>query len=176
MNVVLDRVPALNPHQRRQFVLPVRALDVGRRERHHHAVRMPRRLFVHRIDQVERVPREMALVGLRINPDREELRAQISAPRLVEADVADVVGIGRADVESFVEKPLRRVGVGVHDQRGIVNLLRTGAHRSLSGGAPFPAPEQRAREEISRKTRNRLFCHKCSGPRTHEDAGRFTIV
>ena len=93
MNVILDRVPALDSHQRGQFVLAVRAFDVRRRERHHHAVRMPRRLLVNRIDQIERVLGEMPLVGLRIHPDGKEFRAQISAPRLVQTDMANILRI-----------------------------------------------------------------------------------
>ena len=80
---------------------------------------MPRRLLVDRIDQIERVLREVALIGLRVDPDGEELRAQIAAPGFVEADVADVFGIGRADVEAFVEKALRRIGMGVDDDGGV---------------------------------------------------------
>ena len=36
--------------------------------------------------------------------------------------MAGILGIGRADVEAFVEKALRGVGVGVDDDGGIVNL------------------------------------------------------
>ena len=94
VDIVLDRVPALDPHQRGEFVLLVGALDVGCGESHHHAVGMPRGLLVDGIDQIESVLGEVALVGLWFHPDREEFGAQISAAGLVEADVSNVVGIG----------------------------------------------------------------------------------
>jgi len=50
-------------------------------------------------------------ISFRINPDGKELRAQVAAFGFVEADVADIVGIGRAEVEVFVEETLRGVGV-----------------------------------------------------------------
>ena len=55
-----------------------------------------------------------------------------SAPRLPRRALSrlmwpDVVGIGRADVEAFVEKTLRRVGVGVDDDGGFVNRASLGA-------------------------------------------------
>ena len=117
-----------------EFVLAMRALDVGHGERHHHAVRMPRCLLVHGIDQIERVPREVSLIRLRIDPDRKEFRAQISAPRFVEADVSSILRIGRSNVEAFVEKSLRRVGVGVDDDGGIVNGARLRANRFIGRG------------------------------------------
>ena len=40
---------------------------------------MARRLFVHGIDQIEGVLSEVALVGFRVDPDGEELRAKIAA-------------------------------------------------------------------------------------------------
>src|ERR1017187_7531237 len=91
-------------------------------------------LLVDRIDQIKRVPRESSLVGLRVHPDGKKFRAQVSSPRLVEAKVAVVVGIRRADIEAFVKKPLRRIRVRVNDEGGIVNLSRTGAdnHVGLS--------------------------------------------
>ena len=91
------------------------------------------RLLVDRIDQIERVPGVAALIGLGLDPDREELRAEISALRLVEADVAEVVGIGRSDVEAFIEKTLRCIGVGVDDQRGVVDGARLGSDGNVGG-------------------------------------------
>ena len=73
----LDRVPALNPHQRRQLVFPMSPLDILRRVSHHHLVRMFRRRLMHAVDQFQRSSRIMPLIQLRLNPDRKELRAQI---------------------------------------------------------------------------------------------------
>ena len=63
-----------------------------------------------------------ALIGFGVDPDGEKFGAQISAAGFVEADVAGVFGIGRTDVEAFVEEALRGVGVGVDDDGRIVNL------------------------------------------------------
>ena len=77
---------------------------------------MMRRLFIDRVDQIEAVLGVVTLIGLGIDPDGKEFRAQITAPCFIEADVPDVIRIGRADVESLIEKALRRVGVRVDDQ------------------------------------------------------------
>jgi len=80
---------------------------------------MPRRLLIHGIDQIERVPGIAALIRLGLNPDRKELRAQIPPPCFVQADVANVLRIRRADVKALVEKSLRRVGMRVDDDGGV---------------------------------------------------------
>ncbi len=59
---VLDRVPALDAHQRGQLVLAVRQLDPVRRGHEHHLVRMLRRLLLDRVDQFQRALRVLALV------------------------------------------------------------------------------------------------------------------
>ena len=41
--------------------------------------------------------------------------------------MADVVGIGRPDIEALVEKTLRRVGMGVDHQGGVVDGSGFGA-------------------------------------------------
>ena len=127
VDIVFDRVTAFDTHQRSQFLLFVGTLDIVGAERHHHAVGMPRRLLINRIDQIERVAGEVALVGLRLHPDGKELSAKIACLGFIEADVAVVLGVGRSDVEILVEKTLRRVGVGVDNQRRLVNLASLGA-------------------------------------------------
>ena len=97
-------------------MLLVRAFDVSDGERHHHPVGMTRGLLVHRVDQIEGVLREVSLIGFGFDPDGKEFCAQISATRLVQTDVAYVVGISRADIEVFVEEALRRVSVRIDDQ------------------------------------------------------------
>ena len=94
MNIVLDGVAAFNSHQGCELVLLVRALNVLHRKRHHHAIRMMRRLFVYRIDQVKSVLGEVVLISFRINPDGEKLGAKIAGTSFVEADVSIVLGIG----------------------------------------------------------------------------------
>ena len=59
----------LAAHQRGELMLTVRTLNVRCGKRHHHPVRMMRRLLVDRIDQIERVPGEVAFVRSRIDPD-----------------------------------------------------------------------------------------------------------
>ena len=131
VHVVLDRVAAFDAHERGEFVLAMGALDVGHGEGHHHAVGMMRRLLVDGIDEIERVAGEVALVSIGVDPDGKELRAEVAAAGFVEADVPRVIGIGRADVEVFVEKTLGRVGVGVDHDGGFLNRASLGADNDV---------------------------------------------
>ena len=127
VHVVLNGVPALNTHQGRQLVFFVSAFDVGNAEGHHHAIGMPGGFLVDGVDQVEGMLREMSLVGLRLYPDREEFRTQISRACLVETDLADVLRIRAAKVEVALQETLRRVGVRVDHNGGVVNREGLGA-------------------------------------------------
>src|ERR1700688_2017343 len=126
-------MPAFNAKQRRQFVLAMCALNIGNTKSHHHPVRMPRRLFINRIDQIERVVREMALIGFRFDPNGEKFRSKVSSFCLVEADVAGIFGVGGPNVVVLVKKTLRSVGMSVDNNRGVLNLERFLANRSLCG-------------------------------------------
>src|SRR5579862_385474 len=128
MHVVFDGMPAFNAHQSGEFVLAVRPLDVRHGKRHHHAVRVVRRLLVNRIDEIQGVLSEVALVSFRIDPDGKKFSSKIAAADFVEADVSDVVWIGGADIEILVEKPLRRVGVSIDDDGGVLNGAGFGGH------------------------------------------------
>jgi hypothetical protein len=55
---------------------------------------MSRCLLVDGVNKIERVLCEVALIGSGFYPDGEELSAQIAGASFVEADVADVFGIG----------------------------------------------------------------------------------
>src|ERR1043166_2408129 len=46
---------------------------------------------------------------------------RLPAPRFVQADVAGVFWIGVADIKVCVQKTLRRVRMGIHDNRGVVD-------------------------------------------------------
>jgi hypothetical protein len=59
--------------------------------------------------------------GFGVGPDGKKLRAQIAGAGLVQADVSDIFGIGGADIKILVQKTLRRVGVSVNDDGGIVD-------------------------------------------------------
>ncbi len=111
-----------NPEKRGEFVVAVSALDVVNTEGHHHAVGMAGSLLIDRIDEIECMAGEVALIGFRLDPDGKELRPEVSGPGFVEADVALIFGIGRSDVEVFVEEALRGIGVRVNDDGGIVDL------------------------------------------------------
>ena len=131
VHVVLDRVAAFDAHKRGEFVFLVGALDIGHGKGHHHAVGMTRGLLIDRIDEIECVAGEVALVSIGVYPDGEELRPQTAAAGFVEADVPRVIGIGRADVEAFVEKTLGRVGVGVDHDGGFLNRASLGADNDV---------------------------------------------
>jgi len=124
---------------------------------------MPRGLLIHRIDQIKRMPGEMALVGVWIHPDGKKLRAQVSAPCLVEADVANIFGIGRPEIEALVQKPLRRIGMRVDDERGIVNLLGSRADHDVRLGRfvwGLGCSKGRDKRKNQRKTEQESVCHK----------------
>ncbi len=122
---------AFNAEQGGELVLAVGALDVVDTEGHHHAVGMAGGLLVDRIDEIERVAGEMALVGFRLHPDGKELGAEIAGFRLVETDMALIFGIGRSDVVVFVEEALRGIGVRVDDDGRVVDLAGLLADRGL---------------------------------------------
>jgi len=56
-----------------------------------------------------------------IRPNGKKLSAQVAGASLVEADVADVFGIGAADIKVLLEKTLRRIGVRVHNRGRVVD-------------------------------------------------------
>ena len=157
MNVVFNRVPALDSQQCSQLVFAVRPLDIGHGESHHHPVRMPRRLLIHRINQIKGVFRVVPLIGLRFDPDRKEFRPKISPARLFEADMPNVVRIRRADVEALIEKSLRRIGVRVDYDGGIVDGPGFRADRSSASVEGFAGVCAQAREEIRTKIERNLF-------------------
>ena len=140
---------AFNAEQGGEFVLAVGALDVVDAEGHHHAVGMAGRLLVDRIDEIERVAGEVALVGFRFDPDGKELGAEIAGLGLVEADVAGVFGIGRSDVVVFVEKALRSIGMRVDDDGGVVDLAGLGADRLRVAGERGEGEDEGVRRQDS---------------------------
>ena len=79
-------------------------------------------LFVHGVDQVERVLAEASLVRVGLHPNRKELGSQVSRADFLEADVTPVLGIGVSNIEFLIEKALRRIRVGIHDDGRVVDL------------------------------------------------------
>ncbi len=82
---------------------------------------MPGDLLLDGVDEDECAPRELALVGLGIDPDGEELRAKVALCRGFEIEVAAVERI--AEVEVFIDEALGRIGVGVDDDGGALDLF-----------------------------------------------------
>src|SRR5581483_11483685 len=91
-------------------------------------------LFVDRVNQVECSPREVSLIGIRIDPNGEEFGPKISGAGFVEAQIAGVVGIAVSEIEVLVDKTLRRIGVGIHDNRRIMNGAGFWRGGDLGGG------------------------------------------
>src|SRR6266404_4391243 len=98
---------AFDPQQGSKLFLFVGALDVVRAEGHHHAIRMPSSLLIDGVNQIERVPGKVSLIGFRFHPDGKELGAEVTGLCLVEADVTMIFWIGRPDVVAFVKETLR---------------------------------------------------------------------
>ena len=99
----------------------------------------------------------MSLIHLWIDPYGKEFRPKISTPGLVEADVADVIRIRGTDVEALVEKPLRRIGVRIDHDRGVLNGTRLRADLRIAygrGGLARLSRSQRARQRGDKKGSN----------------------
>ena len=110
---------------------------------HHHPVRMPGGLLVNGIDQIKRVPGEMALIGLRVDPDGKK-----SAPRFPRWALSRLIWPKSLGSVEPMSKPSSRNRCGVSawvsiTMRGIVDLLGArgddnvgcggGIRRGLSG-------------------------------------------
>ncbi len=122
-HVALDRVPALDAQQRGQLVLAMRGQNVLGAEGHHHLVGVQPRLLVHGVNHVERALDLLPLEGPGVHPNGEELRAQVAGFDLVEVQVTGA-GVLR-EIEVFVHEAAWRVGVGVNDERRVVDGART---------------------------------------------------
>ena len=72
-------------------------------------------LFENAVDQLHRPVSEAALPGAWFRPDGEELRSQIAPPRRFEIQMSGAECV--SEIPRFVDKTLRRVGVGVDDER-----------------------------------------------------------
>ena len=81
--------------------------------------------------RIERAARELALVRSGLDPDGEELRAQVSLLRGFEVPVAAVERIGKVVV--LVDKALRRVGMRVDHDGGAFDLFGSKFCRHLRG-------------------------------------------
>src|SRR5579871_6760520 len=83
---------------------------------------MPDYLPPHRIDKAQRSLRVLALEALRLNPDGEELGAKIPAAHRLQIEIS--AGQGAGEIEIVVQNALRRVGVAVNHDGGLVNRFR----------------------------------------------------
>ncbi len=112
---------AFDPHQRGDLVLAMRLFDPLRRSHKFHLVGVLRLLLFHSIDQFQRAARILTLEPHWVDPDRKELRAQVSLARRLQVPVAHAARIGQTKI--LVQHSLRRIGVGINHDRG-------GMHRS----------------------------------------------
>ena len=135
-DVVFDGVSAFHAQQRGELLLRAgaRAHDVLGAVGHHHLVGMIGGLLVDRIDQIQRAPGVVAVEVTGLDPDGKEFGAEISLADFLQVDVALVPRGGGPDVESLIEKALRRIGVGVNHDGGIVEPTRLGRHRRAGVG------------------------------------------
>ncbi len=85
-------------------------------------------LLVDGVNEREGAMRELAF-ELGLDPDGKEFGAEVAVADLVEVNVA-ATGVG-GDVEVFVEEALRRVGVSVNHDGGIVDGAGVGFRRCL---------------------------------------------
>src|SRR5689334_21969810 len=89
----------------------------------------------------------------RFDPDGEELRVEISGPRFIKADVAEILWVRVADVKAFINETLWRVGMRVDDQGRVVNLKSLRRYRSrcriLGNGCDNQGKKQSGQREGS---------------------------
>ena len=110
-----------------------------------HLVRMSPYLLMYRVNQIQCAMGVVTGTGLRIHPDREKLGGQIAGPGLGEVDLSFGDRSHRAKVEIFVNKALRRVGVGINHNGRIVNAASLG--RNFQGLCHEERGEQDCRKE-----------------------------
>jgi hypothetical protein len=113
---VLDGVAALDAHERGELVLAMGLLDAFGRGDELDLVGMFGDLLLDGVDQLQGAAGVLALVEGGLDPDGEELGAQVALVDGVEVEVAAVERVG--EVEVLIEKALRGVGVGVDDDGG----------------------------------------------------------
>src|SRR5580692_2645376 len=109
---------AFYAHQCRQLVLAMSLLDVRSGEGHLHLIRMLRRLLIDSIDQLKSPFGIVAFVQLRLDPDGEELRAEVAFLRRIEIQLAAIERAGK--IEILVDQALRGISVRVDDDGGVV--------------------------------------------------------
>src|SRR5579884_3562854 len=117
-------MPALNAHQRCEFVLLMLVDDVIGGKRHRHFVWMPGRLLIDAVNQVHGAPGVLTF-KFWFHPDREELRAQITLLDLAQVDMTIRNRCVLAKVKIFIEEALRRVSMSVNDNRRLMNGKRS---------------------------------------------------
>ena len=118
---VFDGVAAFDSHERGDLVFAVGEFDALGRGDEHHLVLVLGHLLLDGVNQDQRPARELTLVGTGIDPDGEELGAEVSLLRGFKIPVAAVERIGKVVV--LVDKTLRRVGVGVDHDGGAFDLF-----------------------------------------------------
>ena len=93
---------------------------------------MLRRLLVDRIDQLQRAPGIVALVQVRLDPDRKELRAEVALLGRLEIEIAAVQLVGKIVV--IINQPLRGIRMRVDNDGGVVyGFSSLWIHRSVLG-------------------------------------------
>src|SRR5262245_27886476 len=111
---------SLDAHEGGKLALLVGANNIPGGERHGHLVGMACGLLVHAVNQVHGALGVVAL-ELRLHPDREEFRAEIAFLDFAKVNVSVADGCVLRQVEMLVKEALRRVRVGIDDQRGLMN-------------------------------------------------------
>jgi len=122
-------VAALDAHQHSHLVLAAGQLDAGRRGDELQLVAVTGHLLLDGVDQFEGPVGVLPLVLRGIDPDGEELGAQIAFLRGFQIELTALQGI--AQVKIFIHKALWSVGVGIDDQGGAMHrcgVLRFGWH------------------------------------------------
>src|SRR2546423_15583562 len=96
----------------------------------------------------------MAEAGSRLDPDGKKFRAQIAALNLPEVLVT-IMGIGvGGEIEALIEEALRRIGMCVNDDGGVVNGASLG--RDI-GGARIVSLSKCHNGEKNRECQQQFF-------------------
>ncbi len=141
-HVVVDHVPALDAHQRRDLLLGGGTPDLGGSRGQHEIVGMSPHGFANGVDLIVGTLHRDRTGDIAGHPDREEQPVHPAVLHARDVDVA--VAVALADVEARIEDhALRGIGVGIDDDRAAVN----GGRLRLAGGERGNGDESESENE-----------------------------
>ena len=163
---VLDGVAALDPHQHGDAAVALGLPDLSHGRRGHQAIGMRPHDTLHQVDEIQRLARRAARLGVALRyVDGEERRRQTALQGA--RDVEMLRRPAAADVGPFFLQRIRRVDVCVDHDGALVEATRLrfeigGRGGKRRGGDEDHGPCERASHPALRKMASeRRFSHRC---------------